>query len=459
MEYTQMTLNDWANMKEGLKKDLIGVQESFVRIGYTLRKIEEQELFRQDGYDTIAEFAKAEYGLSASTVSRFVSINRKYSIDGYSDQLRPEFAQLGSSKLSEMLSLPDGDMEMIKPEATRESIRELKQFTREEPDTGVADDIRELIEKFFEMNQETLNELFSSEAYTTGEVEKLVEIVNPSGNKTFKKGLYFLMMYEHEIKIKKFGMNPQSMPWAEFFSITQEIFGEAAAGHKTWQNYFGGGEDDADAAGERDTGDVQETDTKGTGKDGTGEEAPSEAGSGNRSDNTEPVQMDDSKEGGRDGEKDDAAGEESGQSVGEGTGAGASAEPAGEKSQTEKIAPAQKPAEILEREPEDETEQEEISGGEPADQTEEQEIEAAAGPETEETEPGSEAMNRPEVIEKPFGSRKDYMDGLTAYGMAVYMAEEYERHSLKVSSLAFPSELEKWLMQEVDAHGRDIEEV
>ena len=36
-EYTQITLDDWVRMKENLKRDLIGVQESFVRIGYTLQ--------------------------------------------------------------------------------------------------------------------------------------------------------------------------------------------------------------------------------------------------------------------------------------------------------------------------------------------------------------------------------------------------------------------------------------
>ena len=68
-------------------------------------------------------------------------------------------------------------------------------------------------------------------------------------------------------------------------------------------------------------------------------------------------------------------------------------------------------------------------------------------------------MNAPDIIDKPFGTRKDYMDTLTAYGMAIYMAEEYERHTLKASSLAFQSELEKWLLQEVDENGRTIEEV
>ena len=164
-EYTQLTLDDWLAMKESLKRDLIGVQESFVRIGYTLRKIEEQKLYKNDGYETVTEFAKAEYGLSASTISRFMSINRKFSIDGYSDRLRPEYAQMGSSKLSEMLSLPDVDMEMIRPEMPKADIRELKHFNKEMPEPEVADSLEKLVWKFFEANVAIAKELEQSEAY------------------------------------------------------------------------------------------------------------------------------------------------------------------------------------------------------------------------------------------------------------------------------------------------------
>lgn len=226
-EYTQLTLDDWLAMKESLKRDLIGVQESFVRIGYTLRKIEESKLYKNDGYETITEFAKAEYGLSASTISRFMSINRKFSIDGYSDRLRPEYAQMGSSKLSEMLSLPDADMEMVRPEMPKADIRELKHFNKEEPVPEAADSLEKLVWKFFEANGAIAKELEQSEAYADGEAERMVEIVNPAGVKTFRAGLYYMAMYENDIQIKQFGQQPQKMSWAEFFAITKKIFESA----------------------------------------------------------------------------------------------------------------------------------------------------------------------------------------------------------------------------------------
>ena len=232
MEYVQLTLDDWLEMKQKLKMELQGVKQSFVRIGYALRQMDDQKLYERDGYKSIAEFAKAEYGLESSTVSRFMSINREYSVDGYSEHLKLEYMDMGRSQLEEMLKLPEEDRTMIRPETPRDDIRELKKFNKTTPEQGVADDIHELVRKFFEMNSDILKELYSSDVFLTGDVEKigrLVDIVNPSGTRTFKKGIYFLMMYEQNIKIKKFMGAPETMEWPRFFEITKEIFGQQLA--------------------------------------------------------------------------------------------------------------------------------------------------------------------------------------------------------------------------------------
>lgn len=236
MGYVQMTINDWLEVKHKLKMELQGVKQSFVRIGYVLRKIDDQRLYENDGYKSITEFAKGEYGLEASTVSRFMSINREYSINGYSEHLREEYLDMGRSQLEEMLKLPEKDREMIRPETSREDIRDLKRFNKTEPAAGVADDIYSLIEKFYEANEEVLNELYREDLVFTESPEKLAEIVNPGGNRSFKKGIFFLMMYEENIKIKKFGSEPQTMSWEEFFVVTRDIF--VAAGPNTYKNHF-----------------------------------------------------------------------------------------------------------------------------------------------------------------------------------------------------------------------------
>lgn len=233
MEYVQMTLMDWMEVKHRLKMELQGVKQSFVRIGFVLRKIEDQKLYEQDGYKSVAEFAKAEYGLEASTVSRFMSINREYSIDGYSEHLREEYLDMGRSQLEEMLKLPEADRSMIQPETARADIRALKAFNKAEPVAGVADDVVELVTKFYEENREILNELFSSPV----DAKKVAEIVNPSGNRSFKKGMFFLMMYETKVMIKKFGQNPQEMSWEEFLNLTKSLFEDH--GNLTWEARFG----------------------------------------------------------------------------------------------------------------------------------------------------------------------------------------------------------------------------
>ena len=128
MEYVQMTLDDWIQMKQKLRQELQGVTRSFVRIGYALRKIEDGKLYEQDGYRSIAEFARAEYGLQASTVSRVHSHQPGIFHRRYSEHLRPEYASLGRSQLEEMLQLPEADRQMVGPETSREDIRELKRL-------------------------------------------------------------------------------------------------------------------------------------------------------------------------------------------------------------------------------------------------------------------------------------------------------------------------------------------
>lgn len=224
MEYVQLTLDDWVQMKQKLKQELLGVKQSFVRIGYALRQIDDQKFYEQDGYKSIAEFAQAEYGLGPSITSRFMSINREYSVDGYSEHLRPEYADMGRSQLEEMLKLPESDRQMIRPETSREDIRELKRFNKSEPDAEQADSIEKLVQKFYEIHPETVKKLEQSTAYAEWNIGKMVEIVNPSGTKTFRMGMFFVAMYEQNLQIKQFGQTPRPMSWEEFFEVSKKIF-------------------------------------------------------------------------------------------------------------------------------------------------------------------------------------------------------------------------------------------
>lgn len=239
-EYTQLTIADWLEMKTKLKQELLAASASFVRIGYMLRRIQDEELYKTDGYKSIADFAEQECGLSASAVSRFIAINKKYSIDGYSDRLRTEFTFLGQSKLAEMLTLPDSDMELIRPETERSQIRDLKRFNKEEPEPGKVISVNQLIEAFFHDNRQDLNEIFRRGGiYTMRDIKALAELLNPAGNRTYRKGLFMLFMYPDVLKLKKFGSVPMTMEWEEFYERMGEIFRDDMPAEDLWAAHFG----------------------------------------------------------------------------------------------------------------------------------------------------------------------------------------------------------------------------
>lgn len=471
MEYVQMTLNDWMNMKHKLKMELQGVKQSFVRIGYVLRQIDDQKLYEQDGYKTIAEFAKREYGLEASTVSRFMSINKEYSIDGYSEHLREEYLEMTRSQLEEMLKLPDKDREMVRPETPRADIRELKHFNKSEPVKGVADDLGQLIEKFFQDNKDALNAVYTKQG---AELKNLIEVVNPNGNRSYRKGIHFMMMYEDKIIIKKFGQDPQKMPWEEFFQIMHMIFDDFADGANTWNKYFGGEENvKHDEIAQRTSGSTSENERKehGDADRERDRKAQSErAGATAAVPNGTAPKQNDSGSGRTTGEKisagtsrenstnvgkqsDDAVGERIGKNGNSGQTAvqernDVQEEPkesvaTSQKEKKEEIAPAQKVAsDVVHTECEmvsEDSENEQIPG----------QMEVKDFPEL-----MPDDMNPP--VEGPFMTRKAYLDTLTEHGMAEYMAKTM-REGKGPKQQLFPSGWEEWLMTKVDERGREDE--
>ena len=221
MEYTQLTLNDWLAMKSELEDELRGAAAGFVRIGYLLRKIDESQGYKQDGCDSLAEWAEKEYGLSASSVSRFITINKKYSIDGYSKQLRLEYAKYGQAKLQEMLTLTEEAMQMISPEMKRADIREVKTFEKQapnmEPEEEPQAEIAPWIIEFIRAND--LQSLRNTRAFAENDLDQLISEVNPTGTKTFRYKRTMVSMFSDKIMVREFPNPPERMEWKEFFDI------------------------------------------------------------------------------------------------------------------------------------------------------------------------------------------------------------------------------------------------
>ena len=164
MDYEVKAIDNIDEMTNTIKKQLNDITERFVSVGYYLRKTEDKMLYRQKDYKNIWEYAKDAFGISRSTASRFMEINRKYSKDGYSLEIDERWSGYGSSKLTEMLGLPEDVQEAIPVDTPVREIREAKGIIQEtehnysdqmelcdiaQPDPVETDWLAELLKHYF----------------------------------------------------------------------------------------------------------------------------------------------------------------------------------------------------------------------------------------------------------------------------------------------------------------------
>ena len=285
-EYTQITLTEWQQWKEDIRQKLSETAGNFVYIGYRLKQIRDSGMY--DGAQDIFEFAQNEYGLGKSSVSRFIAINEKYSEGGNSLNLKEEYRNFSSSKLSEMLTLTDNECQLITEKTTVKEIRELKNFVKEEvPEELLKQDeaSTEQNEVLPEQNQENayrdepkayenqektndkpetqynalekcIIDLFKDKRVILNKVMKLLswsgeysenyreamELLNPSGQSSHKKGIIFLFMYDWNTGVKYKDLRlvaPVCMSWEEFLNQTYAIYCKYIDDQDVYEAFYG----------------------------------------------------------------------------------------------------------------------------------------------------------------------------------------------------------------------------
>lgn len=281
-EYRQITLDEWTQWKEDIRRKLAETAENFVYIGYRLRQIRDSGMY--DGAEDIFGFAQKEYGLGKSTVSRFIAINEKYSEGGNSPELKEEFRHFSSSKLSEMLTLPDSEVELITEKTTIREIRELKAFNSRIPEEtgepagekgGISGEaaggeerkqtpLEKCLADFFKDKKDMLNSVMRCLAEEPPAYKEAAERMAPSQT-SHQKGIVFLFLYDWNTGIKYKLMTepePVSMSWAALLDTVYGIFSGCGQGD-VWSVFYNAPEE---------------------GKEGTEKTAPVESNQG-----TEPV--------------------------------------------------------------------------------------------------------------------------------------------------------------------------
>lgn len=122
MEYTKT----YQEYKQELDAVLTRTAEDFVQIGYLLKVARDTNILTESGYATVTDFAKAEYGIDKTQVSRFISINDRFSEGGYSDHLLTNYKGFGYAKLTLMLQIPDEINEALPPTLSKAEIQDIK---------------------------------------------------------------------------------------------------------------------------------------------------------------------------------------------------------------------------------------------------------------------------------------------------------------------------------------------
>lgn len=109
-----------------IQANLKSAARSVIAIGYYLKCVNRNDLFKEAGYKDICEYAKDRFGFSASTTSRYMTRNDKFSVNGNSPILDEKYKDFNKSQLQEMLSLDAEQLERVTPDMTVVQIREMK---------------------------------------------------------------------------------------------------------------------------------------------------------------------------------------------------------------------------------------------------------------------------------------------------------------------------------------------
>ncbi len=229
-----------------LKNELENIAEGFIAVGYYLKKTRDDELYKEKGYKSIFEYAQSVFGISRYTATRFMETNDRYSIGGYSPQIEERYRGYGSSKLTEMLQLPEDIRESVPAEATVRDIREAKSIVREtESRYGGQMELCDIAQKEAGEDPEWLEELarelfredcrekfkefviwLKSPGTRGGITEDILALINPTKFKMVRLERANVMMTEGGIRVMPYrnqGENKEHT-YPEFAQAFERVF-------------------------------------------------------------------------------------------------------------------------------------------------------------------------------------------------------------------------------------------
>ena len=250
--------SNYKQYKESLDQELSRSAESFVRIGYLLKVARDTNILYESGYETVTQFAEAEYNLRPDQVTRFMQINDRYSEDGYGMNLQDSYKGMGYTKLVEMLQLPLAIAQELTPDFTREEIKEIRSEVEEEQKItdlevmmepkdwdGEISVLQQVIIQLGHDNQELYKKVYD---WAQGEkdLQKFKWLMDPSGSTVYSirvrgLGKFLLSVKEKEeqaVLINVRTNEKQSATWDTIMQLFSDLI-EPGTLQESWQQVYG----------------------------------------------------------------------------------------------------------------------------------------------------------------------------------------------------------------------------
>lgn len=272
-QITLMYKNELEERENNIRTATESVVTGLIKIGFELKKIKTQGLYRYAGYADFNEYVLERFHMDRTAASKMMKLNDTYSEGGFSERIKTNLEEklngLGKSLLIEMTSLPEEDYELVAPGMGVKDIRPLihaenelkKEEKREKELQGQASLLADFPETVPDSEkpakeQTGLSRVIRELFHPRDMKERLDALVNmdpdsPSlewwiedftrTTKVFNKAPFFLYFHEKEVKIKNVpARSIETKTYKEFYFMVREAFSrETVRGTNVWHQAFG----------------------------------------------------------------------------------------------------------------------------------------------------------------------------------------------------------------------------
>lgn len=255
-------LKNYSEYKAALDKQIKESAEGFVKIGYLLKLAKDTDILKDSQYSNVIEFARAEYGIDKTMVSRFISINDRFSEDGNSPVLRTTYQGFGYAKLAIMLQLPDTLNEELTPEYSKREIQTLKEEMDKEKTISDLEiyaegkdsektELEQIVYKICEENIEVYERIYKAVTHEQLTSNSVINIFAPVGDMIYsvrvqgagRKAVSFKQGEDVSVvslrTSEKDTYNPQEVLNAVVNMIARNIVDSKNDAKTVWQQIYG----------------------------------------------------------------------------------------------------------------------------------------------------------------------------------------------------------------------------